>query len=269
MNTSQTTPAAKSENDTYISNPFRSTFRGLNRILTTNQNPAIFILVVSFFGYISNIFPTPTGGPTDNGTAGTESINLPGEVIAILVILGIVLSVGIAYLTIIFYGMSNYIAWKSSKDQTTTIKEAFNESHKRFWRILAITIITVLKIIGGLFLLIIPGIRASLRYTMVLFPMFDEDLNASDSVKRIKHLTKGHLMEIFGIYTVAQLIFPIAIWLQMGGEAILYPQMKHLKDNDLPKPPTHWLNYLGIVLWFSLFMFFALITVAIVLLLQK
>jgi hypothetical protein len=52
----------------------------------------------------------------------------------------------------------------------------------------------------------------------------------------------------------------------MGGEAILYPQLKHLKDNDLPKPPTTGSTILGLLLMslFLLFIAFILVIVALV-----
>lgn len=104
---------------------------------------------------------------------------------------------------------------------------------------------------------------------MVLFPVFDEDLGAWQAVNRIKFLTQKSLMEVFGIMTVSQLLFPVAILIQMGGESVLYPQLKAIKDSGAEKPPTHWLNYLGFVLWAGLFVIIASFSLLILILMSN
>ncbi len=251
----------------FESNPFKSSFDGLNRLFKLSQTPAIIILVLSFASFALNMFPFPgdfDSSSTTTTTAASDPIN--GAVLGIalsLVFVGVIVMIA---LSVFYYGVANYVAWKTSKNESTDIGEALRATADKFWTILGIQIIVGLKVLGGLILFIVPGIRAMLRYQMVLFPVFDENLGAWKAVNRIKFLTKKSLMEVFGIMTVAQLLFPVAVLIQMGGESVLYPQLKAIKDSGAEKPPTHWLNYLGFVLWAGLFVIIASISLLVLLL---
>lgn len=253
----------------FISNPFKSSFDGINRLFKHNQTMAIVILILSFFGAFFNMFssfPTPPsgGGTSTTSTAANDSIS--AALVAVIVSVAVVVMLVSIFISIVYTGIVNYVAWKSSREETTTFGEAFNETMKRFWRILGIQFMVGLKIFGGVLLFIVPGVRAALRYQMVYFAMFDEDLGVFKSMDRVKQLTKNHLMEVFGILTVGQLLFPVAVLVQMGGESVLYPQLKHLKDNNLAKPPTHWLNHLGFMLFGALLLFIGFIAALVALL---
>lgn len=251
----------------FISNPFTSSFDGMSRLFKRNQTPAIVILVLSLFGGFINSFSSfPTSGSSTTSSPGSEVSAPVIGVITVFIILFILASI---FIGVLYSGVVNYVAWKTSRDESTDLGEALRESMKRFWRILEIQIIVGIKIFFGFIFFIVPGVRAALRYQMVYMAMFDEDLNATKSMARIKALTKNNLMEVFGIITVSQLLFPVAILIQMGGEAVLYPQLKELKDNNLPKPQTHWLNYLGFILLAGLFFFTSIIIMFIALILAR
>lgn len=246
----------------FISNPFKSSFDGINNLFKHNQTMAIVILILSFFGAFANMFssfPTPPASETSTSTTAAASEPISAALVAVIVVFAAIFFFVSIFVSVVYTGIVNYVAWKSSRGETTTFGEAFSQAMKHFWRILGIQIVVGLKIFGGLLLFIVPGIRASLRYQMVFFAMFDEKLNAWKSMDRVKQLTKNHLMEVFGIMTVGQLLFPVAVLVQIGGESVLYPQLKHLKDNNLPKPPIHWLNYLGFILLGALFVFISFI----------
>lgn len=248
-----TTPEHHSSKFKFISNPFKSSFDGMSKLFKLNQTPAIIILVLSLFGGIFNsIGSFPGSDGSGSSSSATEALH--PAIIAIIVMMVFIFLLIAIVLGVIYAGIVNYITWKTSRNETTTIGKAFEQTMKRFWRILGIQIIVGLKVFFGLLLFIVPGIRAALRYQMVYLAMFDEDLDITKSQERVKALTKHHLMEVFGIMTVSQLLFPMAIIIQMGGESILYPQLKYLKAHNLPKPQTHWLNYIGFLV-FGVFMF--------------
>lgn len=269
MNTTKQ-PAHTKQKLSFESNPFKSSFDGLNRLFKLSQTPAVIILVLSFASFAFNMFPFPgdfDSSSSTTTTAASDPIN--GAILGILlslVFVGVIVTIA---LSVFYYGVVNYVAWKTSKNESTDIGEALRATAKKFWTILGIQIIVGLKVLGGLILFIIPGIRAMLRYQMVLFPVFDEDLGAWQAVNRIKFLTQKSLMEVFGIMTVSQLLFPVAILIQMGGESVLYPQLKAIKDSGAEKPPTHWLNYLGFVLWAGLFVIIASFSLLILILMSN
>jgi len=242
----------------FISNPFTSSFEGMSKLFKHNQTPALVILVLSFFGAIFNLFsslPFPSDSSTTNGTVENE---VAAPIVAFAVTAGIILMIISIVVGVLYAGVVNYVTWKTSRGESADLGEALRETMKRFWRILAIQIIVGLKVFIGIIFFIVPGIRAALRYQMVLIAMFDEDLGIQQSMDRVKKLTHQNLMEVFGIMTVSQLLFPVAILIQMGGESVLYPQLKQLKDNNLPKPETHWLNYLGFIIFAGFFFLFAM-----------
>lgn len=232
----------------FTSNPFTSCFDGISELFKTNQTPAIIILVFSVFGIFLNFltslpFPNQSVEPAPT----TTSIPETNSALIAMLIVGIVIAITISVvLSVLYTGVVNYVTWKTSRGESTDFGEALRASFRHFWRILGIQIIVGIKVLFGLFLFIVPGIRAALRYQLVFIAMYDENLSIFKSMDRVKFLARQHLIEIFGIMTVAKLLFPATALLQMGGFSMLYPGLKNLKDNDLPKPQTHWLNYIGI-----------------------
>ncbi len=232
---------------TYQSNPFKSAFHGLDLLFKINQIPAIIILAFSYVGIFMQGAPTTFWNPFAEG-----SDQLSGGVIALIVtvvaILALTALVVSFFIGVFVSGITGFVAYKTIRGESTTIGEAFHETLRRFWSIAYVLVIAGLKIFGGLLLFIVPGVRAALRYQMAVIPLFDENLSGKVALQRVKFLTKGHILELFGIQTVAVLIFPISSLMQLGGHVVLYPQLKDIKDHNKPKPKVHWLNYLGFVL---------------------
>lgn len=242
----------------YISNPFSSSFKGMSRLFERSQTAAIVVLVISVISAISNSmssFPTESNEVATQTSTTSAGASLPVGAVAFLGIFILALTAGIIFLTVLLTGIVNYIAWKNSRDEEAQFGDAVRATLDNFWKILLIMLITTFKIIGGFLLLIVPGVRAALRYQMVYMAMFDENLSAKESISRIKFLTKGHLMEMFGILSVSQLLLPVSLLVQIGGQSILYPQLKHIKDNKLPSPPTHWANYISIIILAAIILF--------------
>lgn len=231
-------------------NPFSRAFRGLELFFKHNQMWAIIFLIFSGLGTLAQWLPQDSPPPTSS-SGGAVDASLPGlgaPEIAILTFL--ILSITFAALVVLvyLYGIMAYVTWKTSKGETAGFGEAFGAVTKRFWTIMVVQVFTGLKILGGFLLLIVPGIRAALRYEMVLLPVFDENLNARDAMKRIKNLTNKHLMEIFGVGTVGAIVPVLGSVLQLGGYAVMYPELKMLEKHVGPMPKVHWLNYLGLIL---------------------
>jgi len=75
-----------------------------------------------------------------------------------------------------------------------------------------------LIILGGLFLLIVPGIIFSLMFGMCVYAVMDKKMSAVESVKYSKKITKGYRGLIFVLYVAIGLLtllgIPIAYGLQ-------------------------------------------------------
>lgn len=255
MNKSTTTEKQKN----YISNPFSLIINGFSKLFESNQTMAIIILIFSLLGMVLNFIPGPSGETTSTSNPsdiGNEAVVL------VLIIVGVVLLTVIPFIVFVstlYRGIVAYTILQTSKDKSVTFSEALTAAFKRFWTILAIDIIVFFKILGGTLLLIVPGVRAALRYRMVHLHVFDENANASTAIQKAKALTKDHLIEVFGMVTAASIIPFVGVLMEIGGQSIMYPQLKELKASDKPKPPVHWLNYLGFILFAGLLLFIALI----------
>lgn len=254
---------SKENNTSYISNPFKVIFKGFENLFKYNQNLSIILLISSVLVY---------GGTYINSSSSNffrTSEPTKEQIIPLLLIIGFFILIFIPiyiFFIVMYNGISAYTIIKTNQEQTTTFKEAWNTTLQKFWIILGVNIIVTLKIIGGIILFVIPGVRASLRYNLVYIFIFDNNSGVSDAIRRSKNLTKGHLTEIFGM-NFASVIIPIVGGLMaIGGKSIIYRQLTQLQtDSSLTKPSVHWLNYLGFVLFGVFLLFIAFIVVIIIL----
>ena len=88
---------------------------------------------------------------------------------------------------------------------------------KYYWRILGATILVALIIIGGLFLLVIPGIYWALKYQYTLVLIIDKDLGISEAMGESARLTDGVKLRLLGLcFTYLGVIIVGAIVLGVG-----------------------------------------------------
>lgn len=251
-------------NPNYISNPFKLIFKGFGNLFNINQSAAIVILVVGLFSYTGNIFPG-SGNSQSPGTINAESISNDALVIigVIVFFVMLVLVPIIIFVTTIYQGFSAYVALQTSKNKTVSIGDALRVVIKKFWTLLLINIIVFFKVLGGLLLFIIPGIRAALRYKMVHFHVFDTNSNAKESITKAKVLTKDHLIEVLGMSFAAGIIPLVNGVMDVGGQSVMYKQLNDLKSSSQNKPPVHWLNYLVFIIVGVIVLLAVLIAIAV------
>jgi len=227
----------------FESNPIRVVIKGWEWLFTCNRTPAIVLLVLSVITGFSQFRPVgqPSGQQTPPATA--EAVAFDARMALLILAVVLVAFFILVLLTTLFNGILGYISWKTSRQETTTFNEAIKAVMAKFWIIFGVYVRVSLKTIGGLLLLIVPGIRAILRYQLVLFPVFEEDLKGAQALERSKELADKHLMEILGVTAAASLIRFVNLPLQTGGEAVLFRQLKELHKSGAPGPKTHWVNY--------------------------
>lgn len=224
----------------YQSNPFKLIFLGLNKLFTKNQNLSIIILILSM-GASGGWLPIDLI-QTFNISGGLSNLENMTIYKILLIILTIFLPIFI-FLSTMYSGLSAYLITATINNKTADFKSAWKASLNKFWIILGVDLIVGLKVLGGLLLFIIPGIRAALRYNFVHILIFDKNLGVKQSINKSKQLSKNHLTEIMGV-TFASSIIPIVGWLAlMGGLSSLYIQLTFLKSSSFKKPPVHLLNY--------------------------
>jgi hypothetical protein len=232
------------KNTQYESNPFKVIFRGFSKIFDVNPTWSIIIIVCGLLGMGGN-FASPSGG-SSNTTASNS--HMPAGVAIAIIIFVMLLMIGIIIISTLYRGAVAYVTVKTIEGQRVTFKEGIGAAWKRFWTILYVQVIVGLKVLGGLILFIVPGIRAALRYQMALLPVFQDNKNGKEAMQEMKVLTKSHLIEVFGMVVAAGIIPILGSLFNVGGQVVMYPQLSELKSSGAAKPKVHWLNYLGFIL---------------------
>jgi len=69
---------------------------------------------------------------------------------------------------------------------------------KYFWRILGATLLIGLIVIGGLILLIVPGIYWGIKYMFVPMLIIDKDLGIGEAMGESAKMTEGKKLALFG-----------------------------------------------------------------------
>lgn len=117
-------------------------------------------------------------------------------VIALIALVVLVASIFLA-------AMSTSLMVRTSKGEQPDV-DVLTEDAKKLWlRQFGLYIVMGLIILGGLILLIIPGIIAIIRLSLAPYFMFDKNLGIMDSIKASNDLTKQHMGLIIGAIFVA------------------------------------------------------------------
>ena len=86
---------------------------------------------------------------------------------------------------------------KVSRNEPVTYKELFSKTNL-FWSYLGIALLTSLFIILWSFLFIIPGIIASISYSLIYYIKLDNpELSASEVISKSKEMMNGHKWDYF------------------------------------------------------------------------
>lgn len=250
----------------YDSNPFTLAFGAFGRFFNSNTSWAVVILVLSTIGFIfqsiGNVFNPTTENNTSTGVEASSSPDIAVIAAVAILIIGIsffVVVIGTAIQAFI-QGIFTYVALKSEEGKSVSFVEAFEAVSKRFWRLYLAHLLAVVKIIGWTLLFIVPGIIAALRYSMLTYQIMaesDKEKGVIDSHTKTIALSKGRLMEVFGVSIVGALIPVVGPLLDISGKAALFNQLNYYNQKNLQKPGIHWLNYLclGLLALFILVIF--------------
>lgn len=198
----------------------------------------------------------------ENNTMSAQSLVL----IALFLfgLLSLVLVV-VLFLTVAINGTVAAATSSAVYGKDISIGEAFKQMKRNFGRLISLNLQIYARILGGYLLFIIPGIRAQLRYAAApVIAMKELELSPKQVRERSKALYDGRLMEPFGILTVGSIIPIIGSALSSSGIALNYKQRDAYSKAKKAAPPTHWLNYLGIILIILILLIFLVIAFVII-----
>jgi hypothetical protein len=273
----------------YNSNPFTISFDGFGLFVDYAKGVFITVLLlgllsfgVNFVGNIATSFIDSSDSSNQTAEIQTESdITTVQSSISVLETSGLFLFFGLltgvfvvvlAVSLLISAAIKGFIAAgtvSASRKKQITAGQAFSQMGSRLGTLFLAEAVTTARIIGGFILLIIPGVRAQLRYQAVPFIIMKHpEIKTIEAVDMSKRLYKKHLMEVFGIYTVGAIIPFIGQSLSASGVTLSLNQLEDYANANHPTPKTHWINYLGLILVLLFFFFIGLMLALIVLLID-
>ncbi len=94
---------------------------------------------------------------------------------------------------------------KMADGEDAKFSEIF-EGYKMFWRYLGVSILVGLAVIGGLILLVIPGLIWAIKYSFSQIILVDTEGRPVSSMKESGAITQGSKWKLLGFYIVLGLI---------------------------------------------------------------
>lgn len=104
----------------------------------------------------------------------------------------------------------------------TRVSDLFN-ANGIFWQYLATSILVGLIVLGGLLLLIVPGIIWLLKYQFAMPLVVDKKLDITESIRKSGEITQGHKGWLFGFAIVLGLVNIAGALLLLVGLLVTIP----------------------------------------------
>jgi hypothetical protein len=111
-----------------------------------------------------------------------------------------------------------------------------------FWRYIGGSILYSLIVVGGLLLLIIPGVIWGLKYQFFTYALVDKELSVMEALQESSRLTQGHKGNIFVLNILLSLIAMLGLLLLFIGLLVAMPiiwlaySVVYLKLQELSNP---------------------------------
>lgn len=146
------------------------------------DNIGFLILTVIVAGFLSGISSSPYSSFMDN-----SGVIIGYSVIMFILELAIGVFVGMAWIR---------IGLKLVSQEKPDFPDWYM-SYEKFWNFLAGQILFFLIVLGGLILLIVPGVIWAIKYQFYGFLILDRDMDAVEAIKKSGEMTKGVKGELF------------------------------------------------------------------------
>jgi hypothetical protein len=275
----------------FNNNPFSLAFNGMSKAFTINQNPAILIIVGAASLAIANqIFGNVPGFLGDFGdSTGNDGLSAALTIMSVLFFV-IYMPVSI-FVSTLWTGFVSLVGMSNAKDESLQIKSGLRRSLSKFWTVFGINfiiglvsfallipamiamitggvlagtdntlastlvfILSAILAIGGMFM----AIRYSLARALSTYAVFDENLSFSAAMNRSVKLTKGRLIEVWGMGFPGIVPFagPLLATCGLGAHFL---QLKTYRDNSADMPKIHILSWLPLMLIGALALFVLLV----------
>lgn len=182
---------------------FKDNFLLFSKIILVVQVP---ISIVSFIFTSYYLIYLKDNYLTSFTTSQNDLFNLIEKLKSPLVFIpSIILFVIFILLIIYFTTLSNialiFAVSKKISNEEVDLKNSYKEAFPLFWSYVWISILVGLAVLGGLILLLIPGIIFAVWFAFVGFVLVLERLKGRKALKRSRELVKGYFWYVLG-YTI-------------------------------------------------------------------
>ena len=144
---------------------------------TMKNNIAFFIIMIIIL-WVAAAVPSGLGSMSYRMSVGAAAI------------FGLVFGI-ISFVAGMFVNMAQIkVGLRFSKGETADFPDLYNE-YQRFWDFLLGSILYALIVLGGLILLIVPGIYWAIKYYFYGYLIIDQGMGPMDAIKKSGELTKG------------------------------------------------------------------------------
>jgi len=110
----------------------------------------------------------------------------------------------LAFSTLLNMGVTAF--YLAAHDNPDTVELTSLWHPQPFWKFLGATLLTGLAVIGGVLLLIVPGIIFMLMFMFVMLIVIDRGLGPVEAMKESARLTRGYKWQLLGFVLVLALI---------------------------------------------------------------
>ena len=244
----------------YINNPFFIATEGLKLFFTKALGIAVLLIIVSafFHAYTPASSSEPTRQPTStiNNQRDSSKVTIPSNAAAIIVVLAVMLGTGVVIALLsagtILAGISAYSSAQVANGKDVLLKDSWMVTLEKFWSLLWLQVLIIVKILAWALLFIIPGIVMAYRYSLASTAFFDKNLKGNAAIKESLALTKGSWITLFGAQTLFSLVTlgTLNNLLSTSTTAVLYRQFRATPLEDRPK--AHGLSIAMFVLFIML-----------------
>lgn len=157
------------------------------------------VLMIAPLLFFSAVFAFQIGYRTE-GVQGTDSFK-----IIIEPLFNVIMLAGVVY-SLLAYGPLTYTYLQSAKGRVVGLQEAFRKGLPFLPRLLGLSVVTALMVIGGFLLFIVPGIIMLRRYYLAPYYLIDHDLSIPAALIRSANESKLASGAVYGLIGVQILI---------------------------------------------------------------
>jgi hypothetical protein len=202
---------------------------------TMKNNIAFFIIMIIIL-WVAAAVPSGLGSMSYRMSVGAAAI------------FGLVFGI-ISFVVGMFVNMAQIkVGLRFSKGETADFPDLYNE-YQRFWDFLLGSILYALIVLGGLILLIVPGIYWAIKYYFYGYLIIDQGMGPMDAIKKSGELTKGvkwnllvFWLALLGIYILGFLACCVgvlfAIPVIMVAVAYVYRTLLVATEAQQAQPPV-------------------------------